>query len=136
MDLLIEAAVKDKITVELKKPGTDQVITNDDGSPMTVTVYGPYSKTHRRISFENQSKYLTMYRKGNEADLSMEEVDEMMFELAVKCVDDWNITAGGEKPKCTEAKVREIFEKLPPIREQIQAAIGDTKAFLGNSEAI
>lgn len=135
MDLLQEAAVKDKIDVELKKPGTDETIMNDDGTPMTVTVYGPYSKTYRRISFENQNKHLARFRKGDESELSVEELDEMMFNLVVKCVADWNITAAGEKPKCTEKKVRDILDKLPPIKDQVQAAINDTKSFLGNSEA-
>lgn len=134
MDLLVEAAVKDKISVELKKPGTDETIMNDDGTPMTVMLYGPYSKTYRRISFENQNKHLSRFRKGAESELSVEELDEMMFNLIVKCVADWDITAGGEKPECTETKVRELLEALPPIRDQLQLAINDTKAFLGNSE--
>jgi hypothetical protein len=36
---------------------------------------------------------------------------------------------GGEKPDCTEAKVRELFVDLPWVREQVDAALGDAQAF-------
>lgn len=134
MDLFVDAAVKDKITIELKKPGTDKVLTNDDGSPMTVTVYGPYSKTYRKITLENQGKYFSMFRKGKQVDLTPEEMAEMNFELVVKCIADWDITAGGEKPKCTEKNIRNVLDRVPPIKDQIQSAVNDIESFLGNSE--
>jgi hypothetical protein len=45
-------------------------------------------------------------------------------------VEGWSITLGGERPDCTEAKVREVFEALPWVREQVDAALGDAQAFL------
>ena len=32
--------------------------------------------------------------------------------------------------ECKEAKVRELFEQLPWVREQVDAALGDAQAFL------
>ena len=131
MDLLQEAAVKDTVDVILKRPGTDIVIENDDGTPMTVTLYGPYSKTYRSATIANRNKYLSML-KGDQLDA--EQADEMMFDLLVKCIAAWDITAGGEKPKLTEKKARDILEKLPTIKDQLSLALNNIEGFLGNSE--
>ena len=69
-------------------------------------------------------------RTGGKLNLTAEELEASALDLLVKCVDGWKITLGGDKPKCTEAKVREVFETLPWVREQVDSALGDAQAFL------
>ena len=69
-------------------------------------------------------------RTGGKLNLTAEEIEASALDLLVKCVDGWNITLSGEMPDCKESKVREVFEELPWVREQVDAALGDAQAFL------
>lgn len=132
MDLMNIGTTKDTTDVVLYNPVNSEILLNDDGSEMTVTVHGPYSSKYKSISHNQQNRRLMKaQRTGGKLNLTAEEIESSALDLLVKCVDGWNITVGGEKPECTEAKVRELFETLPWVREQVDAAIGDAQAFLG-----
>jgi hypothetical protein len=130
-DLLAIGKTKETTDVTLYNPITSEVLTNDDGSEMTVTVHGPYSSKYKSISHQQQNRRLQKaQRTGGKLNLSAEEIEASALDLLVKCVADWNITLGGEKPECNESKVREVFTDLPWVREQVDAALGDAQAFL------
>ena len=132
MDLMNIGTTKETTDVTLYNPINSEILKNEDGSEMTITVHGPYSKKYKAISHAQQNRRLQKaQRTGGKLNLSAEEIEAAALDLLVKCVDDWNITLGGEQPNCTEAKVREVFETLPWVREQVDAALGDTQAFLG-----
>lgn len=132
MDLMNIGTTKETTDVVLYNPINSEILKNEDGSEMTITVHGPYSKKYKAISHAQQNRRLQKaQRTGGKLNLSAEEIEAAALDLLVKCVDDWNITLGGEQPNCTEAKVREVFETLPWVREQVDAALGDTQAFLG-----
>jgi len=130
-DLLAIGKTKETTDVTLYNPITSEVLTNDDGSEMTVTVHGPYSSKYKAISHQQQNRRLQKaQRTGGKLNMTAEEIEASGLDLLVKCVEDWNITLGGDKPACTESKVREVFTELPWLREQIDSAIGDTQSFL------
>lgn len=132
MDLMNIGKTKETTDVTLYNPVNSEVLTNEDGSEMTITVHGPYSKKYKSIAHAQQNRRLQKaQRTGGKLNLSAEEIEASALDLLIKCVDGWNITLGGEKPDCTEAKVREVFEALPWVREQVDAALGDAQAFLG-----
>lgn len=132
MDLMNIGTTKDTTDVVLYNPVNSEILLNDDGSEMTITVHGPYSAKYKSISHNQQNRRLMKaQRTGGKLNLTAEEIESSALDLLVKCVDGWNITLNGEKPECTEAKVRELFETLPWVREQVDAAIGDAQAFLG-----
>ena len=132
MDLLNIGKTKDTTNVTLYNPITSEILTNEGGSEMTITVHGPYSKKYKSIAHAQQNRRLQKaQRTGGKLNLSAEEIEAAALDLLVKCVDGWNITLGGEQPDCTEAKVREVFTELPWVREQVDAALGDAQAFLG-----
>lgn len=132
MDLLNIGKTKETTDVTLYNPINSEILVNEDGSEMTITVHGPYSKKYKSIAHAQQNRRLQKaQRTGGKLNLSAEEIESSALDLLVKCVDGWNITLGGEKPACTEAKVREVFVDLPWVREQVDAALGDAQAFLG-----
>lgn len=132
MDLMNIGKTKETTDVTLYNPVNSEVLTNEDGSEMTITVHGPYSKKYKSIAHAQQNRRLQKaQRTGGKLNLSAEEIEASALDLLIKCVDGWNITLGGEQPDCTEAKVREVFEALPWVREQVDAALGDAQAFLG-----
>jgi hypothetical protein len=134
MDLMNIGQMKETTEVILYNPINSEILMNEDGSEMSITVYGPYSSKYKSISHNQQNRRLMKaQRTGGKLNLSAEEIEASAFDLLVKCVADWDITLGGEKPKCTEKMVREVFEQLPWVREQVDNALGDTQAFLDRS---
>jgi hypothetical protein len=130
-DLLNIGKTKETSDVVLYNPVNSEILTNEDGSEMTITIHGPYSKRYKSISHAQQNRRLQKaQRTGGKLNLSAEEIESSALDLLVKCVDAWTITLGGEQPACTEAKVREVFTDLPWVREQVDAALGDAQAFL------
>jgi hypothetical protein len=131
MDLLKIGATKETTDVVLYNPVTSEILLNEDGSEMTITMHGPYSQKYKAVSHAQQNRRLQKaQRTGGRLSLTAEELESSALELLVKCVEDWNITLGGEQPQCTEGKVRDLFEALPWVREQVESAIGDAQAFL------
>jgi len=131
MDLMNIGTTKDTTAVTLYNPINSEILTNDDKSEMTITIHGPYSKKYKSISHAQQNRRLMKaQRTGGKMNLTAEEIEASALDLLVKCVDGWKITLGGDTPKCTESKVREVFETLPWVREQVDAALGDAQAFL------
>tara|TARA_R110000787_G_scaffold1259_1_gene4478 strand:+ start:318 stop:719 length:402 start_codon:yes stop_codon:yes gene_type:complete len=131
MDLMNIGTTKETTDVTLYNPINSEILVNDDKSEMTITIHGPYSKKYKSISHAQQNRRLMKaQRTGGKLNLTAEELESSALDLLVKCVDGWSITLGGEKPECKEAKVREVFEALPWVREQVDAALGDAQAFL------
>lgn len=132
MDLMNIGTTKETTDIVLYNPVNSEILTNEDGSEMTITVHGPYSKKYKAISHAQQNRRLQKaQRTGGKLNLTAEEIEASAMDLLVKCVDKWNITINGEKPEVTEAKVREVFETLPWVKEQVDAGMGDAQAFLG-----
>ena len=56
--------------------------------------------------------------------------------LLVKVTKEWDITYGGEKPKLTSAKAKEVYTEVFWLRNQIEEALSEsldfTKAWLTN----
>ena len=131
MDLMNIGTTKETTDVILYNPINSEILVNDDKSEMTITIHGPYSKKYKSISHAQQNRRLMKaQRTGGKLNLTAEELESSALDLLVKCVDGWSITLSGEKPECKEAKVREVFEALPWVREQVDAALGDAQAFL------
>jgi hypothetical protein len=132
MGLKNAATVKETTEVELVHPITGEVLTNDDGSAMTITVYGPYSKEYKQVMHAQQNKRLAKAKRMNgKMDLNAEELEAGALDLLVKCTKGWKITLDEGLEKFSEAKVREVYTELPWVRDQVEAVMGDTRAFLG-----
>lgn len=124
--------VKETTDVEIVHPATGEVLTNDeDGSPMTITVHGPYSSTYKAINHAQQNKRLAKaQRMGGKMNLTAEELEANSMDLLVKCTVGWNITLDKKKEKFSQDAARKVYTELPWIREQVDAAFGDTRSFL------
>jgi len=102
-DLLNIGKTKETTDVVLYNPVNSEILTNEDGSEMTITIHGPYSKRYKSISHAQQNRRLQKaQRTGGKLNLSAEEIESSALDLLVKCVDAWTITLGGEQPTCTE----------------------------------
>lgn len=130
MDLKDLTPKSDEIVVAIKHPATGEPLKNDDKSEMTITVYAPHSKEYKKVLHEQTNKRLKkMQSKGNK-DITAEEIEESTLEGLVKTTKEWNITYGGETPKLTAPKAKEVYEDVFWIRSQIEEAIEDSLDFM------
>ena len=132
MDLLKLIPNVDTIEVELKHPSTFENLKNDDGSDMTVTVYAPHSKEYKAAVHEQTNIRLKqMQSKGSRSTttITAEDLEESGIKMLAKTTKDWNITAGGKKPKFTEEEAKKIYSEVFWIREQIEEAVADAEVF-------
>ena len=136
MGLRSIGAVKDTTDVELYDPKTSETLRNADGTPMTITIHGPYSARYRKISDEQRNRRLARAQRANGvSNVTAEEMDASALATLIACVEAWNITVADEPEKFSEAAVRAVFAEFPWVREQVDAAFGDTKAFLTDTSA-
>jgi len=128
-DLSAIVPEKDTIEVILKHPATGETLTNDDGSEMTVTVYAPHTKAYRKANYDRANNFIKQRGKGDQIDMTFEDMEEISVSLLVDIVADWDITYDGKKPKFTKAKGKEVFNHIYWIKDQIDQAIGEAQVF-------
>lgn len=130
MDLNDLEVKSDTTVVRLYHPITNTPLTNDDGSDMTITIHGKYSKRYRKIQQQQQNARLKRAERGGKMKLTAEEILADRMDLTCGCVDAWNIQLGGSVPELNQESVRNIFERFPWMREQIEIEMEETQAFL------
>lgn len=130
MDLLDLTPKSDEIVVVIKHPATGKPLKNDDESEMTITIYAPHSKEYKKVLHEQTNKRLKKMQSKGDKDITAEEIEEATLEALAKTTKEWNITYGGEMPKLTVAKAREVYETVFWIRSQIEGAIEDSLDFM------
>lgn len=123
--------VKETTDVELVHPATGETLLNDDKTPMTITVHGPYSSTYKAVSHNQQNKRLMKaQRTGGKLNLTAEEIEASSLDLLVKCTEGWNLTLDKKPEEFNQDKARQVYIDHPWVREQVDAVFGDTRAFL------
>lgn len=131
MSLLSVGKTKDTTDVILYHPVSGEPLLNGDKTQMTITIHGPYSARYKKISHEQQNRRLIKaQRSGGKLNLTAEEIEASSMEILVKCVEAWHVTMDKDLEKFSEEKAREVFVTLPWVREQVDAAFGDARAFL------
>jgi len=123
--------VKETTDILLTHPVTGEPVCNADGSQMSITLHGPYSKRYKQISHDQQNRRLIKaQRAGGKMTLTAEDIEDAALELLVKCVDGWNVSLGAKPEPFSTESVSKLFTDMPWVREQVDAGFGDTKAFL------
>ena len=129
MDLINLKPTSDTVEVALVHPNTGAALKNDDKTPMTITVYASHSKEHKAVLHEQTNKRLKAMQSGKKQDFTAQDIEEATLTLLSKVTADWNITYGGEKPKLSVAKARDIYEEVFWIKDQIEGALADSLDF-------
>jgi len=129
MDLMNLKPTSDTVEVILKHPNTLDPLLNDDGSEMTVTLHASHSKEYKKIVHEQQDRRIKMMQKKAKSQISAQDIERDATDLLAKVTAAWDITYGGEKPKLTVTKAKEVFTEVFWIREQIEEAFSDSMDF-------
>jgi hypothetical protein len=124
---------KDFTDVELHLPNYVPIV-NDDGTPMTITVSGVYSAKYREaLDLQQSARLKRVQASGGKMNMTQEELRTDRISFVVSMVTGWNVTLDGEKPDCTARAVRDVFDRLPFIYEQVDRALEDGQSFLETS---
>lgn len=111
--------------LDIKHPKTGENID------LKIELYSMKSEKVTRFKTKIQQDEFNNAKEGKET--SGEEFTERMFKMAFECMKSWtwgkDLDFKGKKPHFNEKNVREVFEALPWLREQVEKALQDEKAF-------
>lgn len=129
MDLKDLTPNLDDVVIEIKHPTTGDLLKNDDGTSMTITILAPHSKEYKKAQHEQITKRLKKAQKSKSQEVDYSDIEEATLEVLSKTTKSWDITYGGEKPKLTVSKAKELYEEVFWIRNQIEEVVTDTLDF-------
>lgn len=128
------SVAEEGVPMEVKHPRTGAVLTQEDGSPITITLLGMDSKVMRRLVLEQQRQTLKARQKGEIPDLDQAQQDAI--DLFVAATVKWSgIVLGGITLECTPANARRLYIQSPRLREQIDLFLGNSANFLNDKLA-
>ena len=120
----------DDVIVTIKHPTTGEVLKNDDGTDMTITVLAPHSKEYKKAQHEQISKRLKKAQESKSQDVDYSDIEEATLEVLAKVTKSWDITFDGEKPELTVAKAKSIYDEVFWIKNQIEEEVSDSLDFM------
>ena len=130
MDLKELTPSLEDILVELVHPVSGEVLKNDDGSTMTITLLAPHSKEYKKAQHEQITKQINKAQKDKTTEVDYSDIENSTLEVLSKTTKAWNITYDGDKPKLTAAKARAVYEEVFWIKEQLEAKVSDALDFM------
>lgn len=123
----LAAAQDDGIDVEIKGPDGKKL--GSEG--FSIRVAGPDSKRFREALRELSAERIDA---EDLTELSAEQLEENRVRILAKCVISWTpVVMGGQALECSEANARQLFERYPFIREQVERRAGRRASFLPRS---
>ncbi|MEQ8767212.1 MAG: hypothetical protein RL885_25095 [Planctomycetota bacterium] len=126
------AAAETGITVELVHPVTGDPILDTEGQPQWIRAYGADSQQYQKARYAVIDRATERRGRGGVQAPKAAEIEGKAREILARAVSDWQIELEGECPECNLLNVRSLFDRFPWIYEQVDAAINDRGALLGN----
>lgn len=132
MSLKSVGTYKDTTLVMLTHPATGEPLMHD-GKQMSIEIYGKYSSHFKAISnARSNARIQKAQRTGGRGTLTAEQIQADELATLVKCVKDWYMAVDdkGGLTELSEENVRKVFVEFPWVREQVELAFEDNRAFL------
>jgi len=131
MDLMDLKPKSDLVEVMLLHPNTLETIFNDDKSEMTISIAAQHSREYKEAIYEQQDRRIkAMQSKGKTTTVSASDIEKDAIDLLAKITKSWDITYGGEKPKLTLSKAKEVYSEVFWLRNQVEEALLDSVDFM------
>lgn len=129
MDLKDLKPVKNTIDVTLEHPATGDVLLNEDGTPMVISLFAPYSKEYKELMYKRADERIKKASSEGKEEFSAKLVDEATTSILAESTSSWSITYDKKQPRLTPAKALEVYTELFWIRPQLEKAINDDEVF-------
>ena len=117
--------------LHLRHPTEDYPITDNgkkDGQPVTITLIGADSETFRRFS---QSQMDRRLKAASKRQYTSAAAEEDATDLLVACTVGWgNIELDGKDLPFSKENAKLLYDRLPWVKEQVGAFIGERANFL------
>lgn len=142
----LEQSERNGATLYLTHPANGTPLLNDDGevsrdedgnevralgTPMTIQLLSADSSVFRGIVQRGIDERLrNQNKRGGAQTTTSAKIESDTVDALVAVTLSWNITIGGEKPKCTPEMAHEIYTKYLWIREQVDQFVGDRSNFI------
>lgn len=130
MDLMDLKPKSDVVEVLLLHPTSMEPLLNDDGSEMSITVAAQHAKAYRSAVHEQQDRRIKALQKKSSVNYGSADLEKDSIDLLAKITTEWDITYGGEKPKLSAGKAKEIYTEVFWIRSQIEEALNNSLDFM------
>tara|TARA_R110000787_G_scaffold119051_2_gene229972 strand:- start:48 stop:446 length:399 start_codon:yes stop_codon:yes gene_type:complete len=130
MDLKDLTPNLDDLVISVIHPVTSEVLKNDDGTVMTITVMSPYSKEYKKLQHEQITKRLKKAQKSKSQEVDYSDIEEATLEVLSKATKSWDITFDGEKPELTVDKAKAMYEDVFWLKTQLEEEVSESMAFM------
>ena len=129
-DLLDFKPKTDLVDVIIKHPTTGEPIAKDDGTEMTITVYGSHTRQYKDAIHSQSDARMERAAKEKNGNLKLKskDIETFSIDLAVAVTKSWDIVLGGKTPPVKEAK--NVYEDFPWIRSQVLEAVDSFESFM------
>lgn len=125
-----ELSLKDTYVLQLLDPNTEELLFDDEGDAVTITLYGPSSKQYRNAMTAMQNRELK--RKAKKEVIKAEEFETESVGILVACSATSTLELDGSLVDNKEAfKSLYSNSSYAWIRTQVDAALGTQSNFLG-----
>jgi len=133
MGLRSVGQIKDTTVIQIKEPGTGRNFKNVDGTPMTITLHGPYSARYKTENRMAERELAETARGMDEGGLT-EAIEQRSRDTLLACIEDWSLTldTGPKAAKIpfSPETAAEVFLEFPWLVEQVERAFSKIANFL------
>lgn len=127
MDLQPATEARPLILVD---PSTGDDLVND-GKPIRIFVEGPDTPRMIAVDRKIQQRRLRVAQRTKKIDLDVEDIETETLERIVASITGWeNIATGGKPLAYSPEAARDLCEKVPIIRDQVDMFYRDRGNFL------
>jgi len=133
MGLRSVGQIKDTTVVQLKEPGDGRNFVNNDGTPMTITIHGPYSARYKIVK-RKADREIAEEARGLEDSAITEIIEKHTRQTLLACIEDWSLTLDSD-PKAKQTPFNQetaaaVFLEFPWLVEQVERAFSKIANFL------
>lgn len=133
-DLLDLVPKNNTIEIILKNPipgdNYDDILFNEDGTEMSVTVYAPHSREYKAAVHNQTQKRLKVAQDKKQREFTFDDFEDISLELFADTTVDWNITWDKKTPKFDKKLAKEVYGKAFWIKEQIDRGVQEASVFI------
>lgn len=130
MDLKELTPKSDTVEVTLLHPATMEELQNEDGTPMTITLYAQHSPEYKEVFHAMTDVRLKAMSKSGKTELKAADIEQANLEALCKTTKEWNITFDGKKPELTVANAEAIYKEVFWIKNQLEEGLANSLDFM------
>jgi hypothetical protein len=119
----------DTVEVILKNPRDGSPILKEDGTEMSITVYGSHTQQYRDAIHAQSDARMERAAKTKNGDMKLKskDIETFSIELAASITESWDIVLEGKTPPIKDAK--KIYTTFPWLRAQVLESADDFEGF-------